>query len=102
MSTYCSPMFIDVTIAPREHRWGSFATSYLMQATAVVALVFYTVTAPTLMPLQGEHIELVAPELGLAPKPKPLKAAKAHPMRKIEPAQVAIVPPKIQAPVLQV
>jgi TonB family protein len=77
-------------------------TSYLVQATAVVALVFYAITAPTLMPSQVQHIDLVAPDLDLPPKPKPPAVAKVRPMPRIEPAHFAIAPPKISAPVLQV
>jgi TonB family protein len=102
MSTYCSPLFTSIDIAPRQHRWGSFVTSYMVQATAVVALVVYAMTAPTIVPSQVQHIDLVAPELDLAPRAKPLAAVKLRPVPRIEPAHVTAAPPKISAPVLQV
>jgi len=102
MSTYCSPLFTSVDITPQQHRWGSFAASYMVQATAVVALVFYAMTAPTIVPSQVQHIDLVAPEMDLAPKAKPQTAVKVRQIQRIEPAHVAIAPPKIPTPVLQV
>src|ERR1700674_5836311 len=101
MSTYRGPLFMNVEITPQEHRWASFMTSYIVQATAVVALVFYTVTAPTLMRSQVEHVEFVPPEQDMAPNVKPLKAATVPPAARIEPARLTIEPGKIQIPVLQ-
>jgi TonB family protein len=100
MSTYSGPLFMSVEITPQEHRWGSFVTSYIVQATVVVALVFYAVTSPTIMPSQVEHVELVAPDLDLAPNVKPLKPATVRQTARIEPAHAA--PLKIESPVLQV
>jgi TonB family protein len=102
MNTDCGPLFKNVEITPQEHRWGSFAASYVVQATMVVALVFYAVTAPKIIPSQVEHVELVAPDLDTAPKARPLKAAKVRPLTRIEPAHFIMAPPKIHAPELQV
>jgi len=103
MSTYCSPLFISVEIAPQKHhRWVSFAASYVLQTTAVVVLAFYAVTAPTFVPAKTSHIDLVAPEPDLAPKAIPLQVAKLRLRPRIEPAHVMIAPAKIQPPTLQV
>jgi TonB family protein len=96
MSTFYSPLSISVQTPQKENRWGSFVASYIVQATAVTALVFYTVTAPTIVPTQVEHVELVAPELNVAPKVAPVVQTKLRPVTKI--AQIAIVQPKIATP----
>lgn len=101
MSTYSGPLFMSVEITPKEHRWGSFMTSYIVQTFLVVAAVFFTVTAPMIVPAQVEHIELVAPELDVAQQVKPRKAVTLRPTARIEPAHVNVPPPKIQSPVLQ-
>jgi TonB family protein len=104
MTSYCSPLSISTQRSQKENRWGSFVASYIVQATAVTALVFYTVTAPAIMPTQAEHVELVVPELVAAPKVSQVEV-KLRPVTKM--AQAAIVQPKIalpkiMAPVLQV
>jgi TonB family protein len=102
MSTYCySPLFVSVQKCPREYRWGSFAASYIVQATMVAALVFCTVTAPKFIPTHAKHVELVAPELDA---PRRVAVAKVPPA-KISPQQFAALPPKfekIEVPVLHV
>jgi TonB family protein len=102
MSTVCSPLFISVQSPQKENRWGSFIASYIVQATAVTALMFYTVAAPRFMPTQTTHVELTAPERASVSKIKPVKAKMRAP--RITPAEIAMVrpQPKIEAPVLQV
>jgi TonB family protein len=104
MSTYCNPLFTDVQRPQKEDRWGSFIASYIVQATIVTALVFFTVTAPIKMSTQTEHVELVAPDLSNAPKSEPVQTIKLHstPTLTAAPVRVTEAPTKIAPPVLQV
>lgn len=103
MSTYGSLLSISVQRPPREHRWGSFVAGYIVQATAITALLFYTVTTPTILRTQVEHVELLANGI-TAPKVAQIKA-KSRSVSRIVPAPVAMpkitVPKIIASPVLQ-
>ena len=102
MSNSRSALFATVQRPPAKRRWGSFLASYIVQATAVLALVIYTVTAPMIVPKQTEHVDLVAPELDRAPKAARVKA-KLRPATRIEPpTQIQMAHPKIEVPALQV
>jgi TonB family protein len=103
MSTFYNPVFTSIEGPQKENRWGSFVASYIVQATAVTALLFFTVTAPKFMPTKVEHVELVAPELNATPKAAPLNAKL--PVVRMAPAPIAAVQQptlKIEAPVQQV
>jgi len=93
MSTYGSPLFITVQAPPNEKRWGSFAASYVVQLTAVAALVIYTLTAPTIMPEQLGHVELIAPDVFPERPVTPVKP-KVRPIVASE--RVVIVAPKLE------
>jgi TonB family protein len=99
MSNSCSSLFTSVQGPDVQGRWGSFAAGYMVQATALVALVTYAVTVPTIMPRMSDHVDLVAPSMESSPK-----AARVKPIitAKIAPLQAALVQPKIDLPVLQV
>ncbi len=101
MSNSCSSLFTSVQEPSTKGRWGSFAASYMVQATALVALVAYTVTAPMIVPRMSDHVDLVAPSMESAPtvtRVKPRIVATA----KLAPLPETVVRPKITVPVLQV
>ena len=100
MSTYGSPLFIELDREPSSHRLGSFAASYAVQAALVALLLIYAMAAPKFMPTQVGHIELVAPAPDLSPQAEPMK--KLRPMAKVIPLPVPAATPKITAPVLMV
>ncbi len=101
MSSSCNSLFTSTEGPSDQGRWGSFAASYIVQATALVALVAYTVTVPTIEPRMASHVELVAPNTESAPKVPPAKQIISA-SAKIAPLQAALVRPKIEVPILQV
>jgi len=102
MSTNSSPMFMSLERPQKAQRWGSFATSYVVQAIAVTALLVYTVIAPRVNLATAKHVDLVNPESETAPKAAKAKQVRHAARAKLEPALSPPVHPKIQAPVLQV
>jgi TonB family protein len=99
MSTYSSPLFISLERPHGAHRWGSFATSYVVQTVALMALLVYSVVGPRIDAAPLRHIDLVAPDLYDAPP----KVAQAKPVHQVvKPALIAVqVPARIQPPPLE-
>lgn len=101
MSTSSSPLFMDFRNPPQQSRLGSFAASYSVQIVAMIALLAYGVVAPKLEMAPTRHIDLVPPDRVIA-REKVAHAKPQHRMVKPQPALIAaIVPPKIQPPVLE-
>ena len=81
------------------HRWGSFTTSFSVQAGALTLLCLITLSSPQLVQKHFQHIELVSPTRVVEPvkqaartpmvvKPKPMLRARAE----------TVTAPKILAP----
>jgi TonB family protein len=100
MSTYGSPLFLDLDRVPSRTRLGSFAASYAVQAALVALLLMYAITAPKFIPVQVGRIELVAPSPDLVPQVERMK--RPRPVAKFEPVPIPAAPPKIAPPVLMV
>lgn len=98
MSSSSSSLFTSVQEPSSRIRWRSFAVSYIAQATAVTALVVYTVTVPAISPKSVAHVDLVAPTVQNTPKPARVKRTVSE---RTAPVRVELVRPKIEAPVLQ-
>ncbi len=94
------PLFLDRRKTPADWaRWGSFAASYAVQITALIALVAYSVFSPKIDPALARRIELVAPDMNA-----PAKVVEVKPQRRLvsPPPQQIPVPVAIQPPPLQV
>lgn len=100
MSTSCGSLFSIVQKSDKGNRWVSFVASYIVQAAAVTALVFYAVTAPTFIAKQAEHVELVAPGVETSQKVAQVKP-KTRPLTRLAPVRTAVLRFRIEAPVLQ-
>ena len=98
MST-SKPMFSPLDETQASKTWGSFVTSYAVQAIGIAVLLLYTVLSPKITAPISSHIMLAAPDL-LAPKPfEPIKpVAKAVKVPLPQPAPVFNEPPRIQTP----
>jgi len=96
------PLFLDLRKPPIEKRWGSFATSYVVQTVALTALLVYSVVGAKIDPVRFNHVELVAPALDIAtPKVAHVKVTQAV-VRPL-PVQIAVQSPvKIQPPPIEV
>jgi TonB family protein len=101
MSTFGNPLFSSIQSPLTKSRWESFAAGYAVQAIGLAALVVFTILAPKISPPLISQVELVAPDLALAPQARTVKPV-AHPVARLRtPPPVAATPaPRIAPPVL--
>lgn len=100
MSTYGSPLFMNLGESSSKPQWEFFAFSYAFQLLGVAALICYTIFAPRITPPVARHVELVAPDLTPAQRSVPPRQMPAQ-LAKHEAPKI-ILTAKVEAPILHV